>query len=219
MTNVIKIIAADDHEIYQDGLNLLCSNLKGIQLLGMAQNGRELIGMVEELQPDVVLTDIKMPIMDGIEATRYIVNNFVGVGVIALTMYEEEQQITDMLEAGAMGYLVKNASKDEVQEAITKVYNGQNYYCRQTATKITRLISRSRFNPAKQHQKVVFTDKEIEVIKLICKGLTNKEIARDINLSYRTVEGYRIKIQEKMDVHNTASIIIYAIKNQLVDIS
>lgn len=214
----INIVIADDHEIYRDGLQLLTSTLKGIRLIGTAENGEELIGLVRNLKPDVVLTDIKMPVKDGIEATRFIVANYPDIGVIGLTMYEEEEQIIDMLEAGAMGYLVKNASKDEVQEAILSVYNKQNYYCSQTTTKITRMIAKSRFNPYKPKAKITFNDKELEIIKLICDGLTNKEIAQEINLSFRTVEGYRTRIQEKMEVHNTASIIIYAIKNQLVNI-
>lgn len=197
---------------------MLSSTLKGIRLVGMAENGKELLALVKELQPDVVLTDIKMPLMDGIEATRHIVAQYPGTGVIGLTMFEEEQQIIDMLEAGARGYLVKNASKDEVQEAIMRVYHHQHYYCSQTTTKITRMIAASRYNPYKTPVKVSFSEKEREVIKLICKGLTNKEIAQQIRLSYRTVEGYRIRIQEKMDVHNTAGIIIYAIKNQLVEL-
>ncbi len=218
MNNYITIVAADDHEIYRDGLKVLSSTLKGIKLIGMAENGQELIELVEKLKPDVVLTDIKMPVKDGIEATRFITATFPEIGVIGLTMFEEEQQIIDMLEAGAMGYLVKNASKEEVQEAIMRVHNRQNYYCNQTTKKITRMIAKSRYNPYKKSPKIEFNEKELEVIKLICEGLTNKEIANSINLSYRTVEGYRKRIQEKMDVYNTASIIIYAIKNQLIDI-
>jgi two-component system, NarL family, response regulator NreC len=218
VNNDITIVAADDHEIYRDGLQLLSSTLKGIKLIGMAENGQELISLVQQLKPDVVLTDIKMPVKDGIEATRIITASFPEIGVIGLTMFEEEQQIIDMLEAGAMGYLVKNASKEEVQEAIMRVHNRQNYYCNQTTKKITWMIAKSRYNPYKRPAKIIFSEKELEVIKLICDGLTNKEIANSIKLSYRTVEGYRTRIQEKMDVHNTASIIIYAIKNQLIDI-
>jgi DNA-binding NarL/FixJ family response regulator len=216
--NLIKIVIADDHEIYLDGLRMLTGTLEGIKLIGTAQNGEELIELVKELKPDVVLTDIKMPLKDGIEATRIIVAQYPETGVIGLTMYEEEEQIIDMLEAGAMGYLVKTASKEEVQEAILAVYNKQNYYCSQTTAKITRMIAKSRFNPYKPKARVSFNDKELEIIQLICDGLTNKEIAQQINLSFRTVEGYRTRIQEKMEVHNTASIIIYAIKNQLVNI-
>lgn len=216
MENQINIVIADDHEIYRDGLQLLLSTLNGVNLLAMAANGDELIEKVKALRPDIVLTDIKMPGLDGVEATRYISAHFPDIGVIGLTMFEEEEQIIDMLEAGAMGYLVKNASKEEMQEAIEAVREKQHYYCRQTTAKITRMIAKSRFNPYKPTQKVSFGEKELEIIQLICEGLTSKEIAHKIHLSYRTVEGYRTRIQEKMKVHNTASIIIYAIKNQLV---
>jgi DNA-binding NarL/FixJ family response regulator len=215
---MITVVIGDDHEIYRDGLQLLLSRLDGVQLLAQATNGKELIELVAERQPDIVLTDIKMPVKDGIEATRHIVAHFPDIGVIGLTMYEDEEQIIEMLEAGAMGYLVKNATKEEMEAAIQSVYNKQNYYCSQTTNKITKMIARSRFNPYKQKQKVSFKDTELEIIKLICDGLTSKEIATQINLSYRTVEGYRTRILEKMEVHNTASIIIYAIKNQLINV-
>jgi DNA-binding NarL/FixJ family response regulator len=215
---MITVVIGDDHEIYRDGLQLLLSRLDGVKLLAQATNGKELMDMVASLRPDIVLTDIKMPVKDGIEATRYIVANFPETGVIGLTMYEDEEQIIEMLEAGAMGYLVKNATKEEMESAIQSVYNKQNYYCSHTTIKITKMIARSRFNPYKQRQKVSFKDTELEIIKLICSGLTSKEIATQINLSYRTVEGYRTRILEKMEVHNTASIIIYAIKNQLVSV-
>ncbi len=187
-------------------------------MIAQATNGQELIDAVADLRPNVVLTDIKMPIKDGIEATRHIVANNPDTGVIGLTMYEDEEQIIEMLEAGAMGYLVKNATKEEMEAAIQCVYNKQNYYCSQTTLKITKMIARSRFNPYKQREKVSFKDTELEIIKLICDGLTSKEIAAQINLSYRTIEGYRTRILEKMEVHNTASIIIYAIKHQLVSV-
>lgn len=214
---MIKVVIGDDHELYRDGLQLLLSRLDGVQLTGQATNGEELIDIVGKLRPDIVLTDIKMPVKDGIEATKHITEHYPDTGVIALTMYEDEEQIIEMLEAGAMGYLVKNAAKEEMEAAIHAVYNKQNYYCNQTTLKITKMVARSRFNPYKQRQKVFFKDTELEIIKLICEGLTSKEIASRINLSYRTVEGYRTRILEKMEVHNTASIIIYAIKNQLVN--
>jgi DNA-binding NarL/FixJ family response regulator len=209
---------ADDHEIFRDGLRLLASRLEGVDMVAMAENGKQLIEFVEKFKPDIVLTDIRMPVMDGMEATRFIVKNFSDVGVVGLTMYEEEDQIIDMLEAGAKGYLLKNASKEEIQQAIHTVYNGQNYYCGQTLLKMTRLIAKTKFQQDEKRSKILFTDKELEIIKLLCDGLTSKEIANTIHLSYRTVEGYRTKIQEKMEVHNTASIIIYALKNKLATI-
>lgn len=215
---MIQIVIGDDHEIYRDGLQLLLGRMEGVQLLAQATNGQELIALMQQHRPDIVLVDIRMPIMDGIEATAHIATHYPDTGVIALTMYEDEEQIIEMLEAGAKGYLVKNASKEEMEAAIHAVYNKQNYYCSQTTLKITKMIATSRFNPFKQKQKPNFKDIELEIIKLICDGLTSKEIANEINLSYRTIEGYRTRILEKMEVHNTASIIIYAIKNQLVNV-
>lgn len=215
---MITVVIGDDHEIYRDGLQLLLSRLEGVKLLAQATNGQELITITEQFQPDIVLADIRMPEKDGIAATNHITNHWPEVGVIALTMYDDEQQIVEMLEAGAKGYLLKNASKEEMEMAIHAVYNKQNYYCSQTTLKITQMIAKSRFNPYKQKQKPVFKDIEMDIIRLICQGLTSKEIANEINLSYRTIEGYRTRILEKMEVHNTASIIVYAIKNQLVSV-
>jgi DNA-binding NarL/FixJ family response regulator len=215
---MISIVIGDDHEIYRDGLQLLLGRLEGVQLLAQATNGQELIELTKQYKPDIVLTDIRMPTMDGIEATAHIAAHYPDTGVIALTMYEDEEPIIEMLEAGAKGYLVKNATKEEMAAAINAVYNRQNYYCSQTTLKITHMIAKSRFNPYKQKQKPSFKEVELEIIKLICEGFTSKEIANQINLSYRTIEGYRTRILEKMEVHNTASIIIYAIKNQLVNV-
>jgi DNA-binding NarL/FixJ family response regulator len=215
---MITIIIGDDHEIYRDGLQLLLGRLAGVQLVGQATNGQELIDLVDKLRPNVALTDIRMPEKDGIAATRYITAHYPDTGVIALTMYEEDQQVVEMLEAGAMGYLLKNASKEEMEAAIYAVYNQQHYYCSQTTARITRMISKSRFNPYQQKQKPVFKEVELDIIRLICEGLTSKDIATKINLSYRTIEGYRTRILEKMEAHNTAGIIIYSVKNQLVNL-
>ncbi len=215
---MIKVVIADDHEIYRDGLELLLSRLAGVQLLGQAVNGQDLINLVSTLQPNIVLTDIRMPIKDGVEATRHIVLHHTNTGVIALTMYEDADQIVEMLEAGAMGYLVKNATKEEVEAAIITVHKQQHYYCSHTTTKVSALIGKSNFNPYRKHERIIFKETELEVIRLICEGLTSKDIALKINLSYRTIEGYRTRILNKMSVTNTAGIIIYAVKNNLINL-
>ncbi len=217
--NPINLIVADDHEVFRDGLKLLIDKIEGVRLQAMATNGEELVEKVKQNQPDVVFTDIKMPVMNGVEATRYITTHFPQISIIGLTMFDEEDQIIDMLEAGATGYLIKNASKEEIREAVFAAYNKEHYYCSHTTVKITRMIAKRRFDPDKRQSKVSFSDKELEIIQLICDGLTSKEIAQKIHLSYRTIEGYRTRIQEKMDVSNTASIIVYAIKNQIIKIS
>jgi two-component system, NarL family, response regulator NreC len=216
MRNFIRLLIADDHEIFRDGLALMLSKQQDIQLVGQAGNGRELISLVSELRPDVVMTDVKMPMMDGIEATRFLLGQFPDLKIIALSMFDEENLIVDMLEAGAKGYLLKNADKQEILDAIHSVFEERQYYCHHTSSKLATLISRSRFNPYKKKEVLSFTDREIEIIRLICQQLTAQEIAEKVFLSKRTVEGHRTRILEKMNVKNTAGVVIYALKHRIV---
>ena len=214
----INIVIADDHEIFRDGFRAMTKKFPEVNLIGEAENGRDLIELIEKTKPDVVLTDIKMPKMDGIEATRQLIKSKANVNIIALSMFDEDNLIVDMLEAGAKGYLIKNANKEEIIEAIKTVNRGKTYYCKDTSAKLLHMISNSKFNPYKKTPKPQFTERELEVIKLICDQLSNKEIAERLNLSIRTIEGYREKILEKMDVHNTAGIVVYAIKTSIYQI-
>jgi DNA-binding NarL/FixJ family response regulator len=217
VTGDIRVVMADDHEIFRDGFRLMMSRAADIKLVGEAANGRQLLDLVAAHQPQVVITDIKMPVMDGIEATRKIKELFPDTGVIGLSMFDEEDLIIEMLEAGALGYLVKNAEKDEVLEAIKTVYQQEPFYCKQTSTKLAQLIAKSKYNHRQAKNRVEFGEKEIEIIILICKEFTNKEIADQLFLSVRTVEGYRQKLQEKMQVKNSIGIVIYAIQNGIFD--
>jgi two-component system response regulator NreC len=215
-TDEIQIVMADDHEIFRDGFRLILSRAPGIKLLAEAGNGRELVELVKTHHPHVVITDIKMPIMDGIEAARAISKQWPHIGIIGLSMFDEEDLIIDMLEAGAKGYLVKNADKAEVIEAIKTVYMQQNFYCRQTSSKMAHIIGR-KFRPEEKKEKLEFSEKELEIIKLICEEYTNKEISDIVFLSVRTVEGYRQKILDKMNVKNTVGLVVYAIQHKLYD--
>lgn len=214
-TGVIKVVMADDHEIFRDGFRLILSKQPDIELLAEAKNGLELVEMVRKHQPSIVITDIKMPKMDGIEAARKISAEWPNIGIIGLSMFDEEDLIVEMLEAGAKGYLVKNADKEEVVEAIRTVYDQQPYYCRQTNTRLAQMIAKSRYNPFLAKKKAEFTDKEKEIIQLICQENTNKEIGEKLFLSIRTVEGYRLKILEKMEVKNSVGLVVYAIQHEL----
>jgi DNA-binding NarL/FixJ family response regulator len=211
----IRVIIADDHEIFRDGLRLMIQRQPHIELLAEAEDGKELIEYTKQLLPDVVITDIKMPRMDGTAAALHIAEHYPAIGIIALTMFDEEDLIVDMLEAGAMGYLLKNADKDEMVGAINSVYKHEPYYCKSTSQKLAKMVAKSKFNPYREKVKIDFSERELEIITYICEGLTNKEIGEKIFLSVRTVEGIRLKITEKMSVNNTAGIIIYAIKNNL----
>jgi two-component system, NarL family, response regulator NreC len=215
-TTGIRLLMADDHEIFRDGFKLMLTKYPDIELVGEAENGRELLELTQQLQPDVIVTDIKMPIMDGIEATKKMVELFPDMGIIGLSMFDEDDLIVDMLEAGAKGYLIKNAGKEQITEAIRTVYNNDPYYCKTTSHKLTNMIARSRFNPYKKAAKVEFSEREIEIIDLICDEHTNKEISDKLFISIRTVEGHRLKILEKMNVKNTVGLVVYAIKMGLV---
>lgn len=211
----VKIILADDHEIFRDGFHSLLKNQSRIILLAEAANGQQLVALTEKHLPDVVLTDIKMPLMDGIEATRIITAKYPQVAIIALSMFNDDKLIIDMLEAGAKGYLLKNAHKTEIIDAINTVSQHKPYYCSATGIKLAQLIANSRFNPNDPSQKTMFTDKEKEIICLICRQFSNKEISAALHLSIRTIEGYRERILQKTDARNTAGIVIYAIKHNI----
>jgi len=216
MPNLIRLLIADDHEIFRDGLVLMLSKQPHLVLEGQAENGQELVDMVKAKQPDIVLTDIKMPRMDGIEATRYIRSHFPQVNIIALSMYDEENLIVDMLEAGARGYLLKNADKQEILEAIESVYQDKEFYCQDTSARLAAMIVKSKFNPYRKSELVEFTDREKDIVKLICLQFTAQQIAEKLFLSKRTVEGYRTRILEKMSVKNTAGVVIYALKHGII---
>lgn len=208
----IKIIVADDHQMIREGFLTMFQKHPYISIAAEASNGVELVELTSIIKPDVVITDIKMPKMDGIEATRILNQKFPQIGIIAFTMYEEETSIIDMLEAGAQGYLIKSAAKEEIIEAINAIMDQRTYYCRETSTRLAQLITKSKFNPHKKISQSIFSKREKEIIVLICDGFFNKEIASQLNLSVRTVESYRERIQEKMQVKNTAGIVVYAIR-------
>lgn len=216
MFDKIKLVIADDHEIFRDGLALMLSKQKNIELVGQAGNGRELVELVEALKPDLILTDIKMPLMDGVEATQILLERNAGEKIIALSMFDEENLVVDMLEAGARGYLLKNADKQEILEAIRTVFENGNYYCRRTTSRLASMIVKSKFNPHKKNKPAAFSEREKEIIKYICQQHTAQQMADKLFLSKRTVEGYRTKILEKMDVKNTAGVVIYALKHHLI---
>lgn len=213
----IRVVIADDHEIYRDGLKLMLSKASNISLVGEAENGEKLIKLVEDVNPDVVITDIKMPVLDGIEAATKIAKKHPKIGIIGLSMFEEERQIMDMLDAGALGYLLKNSDKWELIEAVHAVYEGEQYFCKHTSSKMAKVIALSRHGSPKVKGAPDFEKREKEIILLICEGLTNKEMGDRLNISPRTVEGVRMRILEKMNAKNSVGIVIAAIKYGLYD--
>ena len=216
MRTAISLVIADDHEIFRDGLALMLSKQDTVKLVGQAGDGLELVRMVDETRPDMVLTDIKMPRMDGIVAAKQLLQKHPGLKIIALSMFEEEDLIVEMLEAGARGYLLKNADKKEILDAIVTVDQGNIFYCKHTTARLASLIVKSKFDQQKKSPGALFTDREREIVRLICRQHTAQEIGEMLFLSKRTVEGYRTRILEKMDVKNTAGVVIFALKHNII---
>lgn len=185
----IRVVIADDHCLFRNGLRNLLSQIRHIEVIGEAMNGQELVRRSVELSPDIILTDINMPLMDGIMATREIARRRPGTGVIVLSAYNKEEPILRMLEAGALGYVLKSADNEEISEAISTVSEHKPYFCKEVTEKLTEIVSRNYQLPpdADLH----FTDREKEIMRLICREFTSKEIAYSLSLSKRTVEGHR----------------------------
>lgn len=208
---------ADDHGIFRDGFKVLLRGQHEVKLVGEAGDGKQLLNIIASTNPDVVITDIKMPGMDGIELCRSIKSKYPDVQVIALSMFNDDHLIVDMLDAGATGYLLKNTNKAELLNAIRIVYEGGEYYSPDTAHKLARLIGKSKSAMLKRRQ-VKFSAREVEIIQLICQELTNKEIAAKLKLSVRTVENHRDKIHEKSGAKNSVGLVIYAIRHGIFEV-
>jgi two-component system response regulator NreC len=211
----ITLVLADDHKIFRDGFKTFLRKQKDITIVGEASNGKELVEIVAVKSPDIVVTDIQMPIMDGIEASRTIKLKHPSTGIIALSMHTEESLVVEIVEAGATGYLIKNVGKHDLLEAIKTVYEGGSYYCQSISKKLLERLTKIKFHHNARPQ---FTLREIEVIKLICKEFTNKEIATALSLSPRTIEGLRENIQRKIGAKNIVGVAVYAIANRIINL-
>jgi DNA-binding NarL/FixJ family response regulator len=214
----IRIVIADDHELFRAGLKQLLQTIKDISLVGECSNGKKLVDICLKEKPDVVITDIKMPGMDGIEAAQIIKSKLPGTNILAISFLDNEYTIVKMLEAGAIGYMVKNSSIEEVSEAIYNVSIGKPYYCDTTNALLTKLINESRFDPYTKSSPALFNEKEIEMIQLFCEEKTCQEIADIMHKSIRTVEEWRGKIIAKMGVRNLAGMVIYSMKNGIYEL-
>ncbi|MES2331765.1 MAG: response regulator transcription factor [Bacteroidota bacterium] len=212
----IRILIADDHILYRNGLRNLLTQVRNVEVIGEAANGQELVRRSIELTPDVILTDIGMPVMDGVLATKEIARRKLGCRVIVLSAHGKEEPILKMLEAGALGYVLKSAETEEISEAIRTVYNHKPYFCREITEKLTEIVSRNYQMPPQAD--LSFTDREKEIMKLICREYTSKEIAITLNLSKRTVEGHRTRIMDKIGAKSIAGIITYALERGIYKI-
>ncbi len=215
----IRVVIADDHPVYREGLTLAINSNPDLIVVGEAGDGRQLLQMVRQVQPDVVLSDIKMPDIDGVQAVAEILSINPGIRCILISQYDNDRFITDAIAAGATGYLVKKATKDEISEAIRSVAAYRPYFCRFASAKLGRLISKSIYHVVPHPSGPAFTDKEKEIISLLCEEKSSEEIGKLLFLSGRTVEGYKAKIMNKIGVNTTVGIVIYAIRHGFYNIN
>ena len=206
-----RIIIADDHRIVRQGLRSLVEKENDMEVVGMAANGRQALQITRKLKPDVVIMDISMPDLNGIDATYQIVNEVSGVKVIALSMHSEKQLIDGMLRAGAAGYLLKESAFEELIKAIRIVCTGKKYL----SPDVTDIVLRDYLNPSvdsDQPMRPDLTLREREVLQLIVEGCATKEVANRLNISVKTVESHRSRIMNKLDLHTVAELTKYAVR-------
>ncbi|MDO9374385.1 MAG: response regulator transcription factor [Bacteroidota bacterium] len=212
----IRIAIADDYKIYRDGLKVGISEDENLEVVQEADNGEELLNGLKESAPNVIIMDLKMPIMDGTEATKEVRKNFPSIKVLVVTMYDDDKFIIHLMENGANGYLLKNTDSGEIRKSIYAVHEN-GYYFNDLVNKalLKRLVLKGNLKPS-FNQDVEFTERELEVLKLICEEKTAAEIGKEIFLSPRSVEGIRTRLIEKVGVRNTAGLVMFAIKKGIV---
>ena len=215
--NKIRVLLADDHTILRDGIRALLDDQADIEVIGEAQDGQATVKITAQLLPDVVVMDIAMPLLNGLEATRQIQRDFPQVKVLILTMHENEEYIRQVLAAGALGYVLKDAAARDLLGAIRSVYQGEAVL----SPAITRLVIEDylRWGDIRPPDSTnSLTSREREVLQLIAEGYTNTEIAEILCLSIKTVQSHRTNLMSKLDLHDRGELIKYAIQKKIIDI-
>ncbi|MCD4773342.1 MAG: response regulator transcription factor [Bacteroidales bacterium] len=208
---IITLVIVDDHIIFRKGLRAVLDEITNTKVIGEASNGHELFDILKKNEVDIVFMDIKMPVMDGIEATKKAREKYPDLKIIALTMHEEIGYFNKMIDAGANGFLLKKTTKDELEKAIKKVMMDDNYFSEEFISNISKhQLSKSKKTDIK------LSDRELEVLELICKGSSNPEISKYLGISQRTVDGHRSRLFEKTGAKNAPNLVMFAIKNRLV---
>ena len=213
----ITLVLADDHAVVRSGLRMLLDAQSDMRIVGEANNGREALELARSLIPDVILMDIMMPEMNGIEATRRITSEIQGTAVLALTMYEDEQYFLEMLKAGAAGYVPKRAAPDVLVSAIRTVNMGAMFVYPSMAKRLVQEYDKKGTVDVSTAFDVL-TPRELEVLVLIADGLTNIKLGERLEISVKTVDRHRENIMRKLDIHTRIDLVKYAIREGLIDL-
>jgi len=215
--NKIKLVIADDHNLFRKGMAAMLNQIKDFELIGEAANGKELLDLLAKVKPDIALLDLQMPVMDGVEATEQIQVLFPHLKVIIVSMHDEDRFIIHLLEKGVNGYLLKDAEPGEVENAIRRVMTDGYYYSDFVSKALHRKVITRVAPPVPLfNSKIHISPREVEVLQQLCEGLSTIEISEKLFVSPRTVEGHRLRLLEKTGTKNTAGLVAYAFKNDLL---
>ncbi|MEI6680170.1 MAG: response regulator transcription factor [Mariniphaga sp.] len=219
MFNNTKIIIVDDHVLFREGIKLLIE-IEGMgKVIAEAENGQEFINLLKDHEPDIVLMDIEMPVMNGIEATVKALAIRPALKILALTMYGQKDNHINMINAGAMGFILKTSGKQDLEKAIKMVSGGESFFSNDLLRDIIVNFGKqpnNKVNP--QHVNLQFSERELIILQYFCLGLNACEIAEKICRSIKTIEACRSKLFQKTDTKNTINLVLFAIKNKLVEI-
>ena len=214
---VIRVGIADDHKIFRKGIILSLRQYTNISFVLEAENGEDLLEQLKTNQPDIVLLDLRMPGKDGIETTKEISKLYPAIKILIITMFEDERYVSHLMENGANGYLLKNAEPAEIKKAIMEAYV-RGYYLNNFVNRILLKKSSARIkNAPSLNNEIVISEREKEVVSLICREFTASEIADKLSISPRTVESIKDRLMERFGLKNTAGLVFFAVKNELID--
>lgn len=216
--NLIKVIVADDHNLVRDGIAEMVIAIGKYEVLAKVSNGKEALEYAESLKPDIVLMDVDMPVMNGLEATQRIKSQLENVKVIVLTMHGDPALIKRMMEIGADGFLLKNSDRKEFIDALERVSQGKTYFSSDAAQAVIsgKNVTPGNFTVGTDSILVsTLSEREIEILRLVAAGFSNKEIGEKLFISHRTVDTHRTNLMKKLEIHNTAGLVRFALNNGL----
>ncbi len=215
----LKIVLVEDLDLIREGITVLISQIKDFEIVNIFKNGQEFVDHLDELDCDIVITDIDMPVLDGISATKIATSRRPEIKIIALSMYNDTKYYYELITAGAKGFVLKQSSVEELEKAIRTVNEGNSFFSEKLLYNVIVNMQNIEQTLIKEKKELLkLNEKEIELLKYICKGLSNKELAEKLFLSIKTIESNKAKLMRKTGAKNNAALIIWAIKNKIVEI-